>query len=300
MRDAPCSRAPSTWMPRRPCAAATRSASRTSIDHVTALTAKSLLQRDEASGRTRFRLLETVRHYAAEQLLLVEGELEATRMAHCDHYVELAERTEAQLFGPRQRQAFERLAADLDNFRAALKWSTERPERGERGLRLAGVARSSSGSRVAPTARDSTRRQGCCRPRPLPVEYGRKRCGRQGCWPPFWARVTRHSRCSTRHSSRAASRRSLPGREVSRRARTARVLPQRHDECSAAARGEHVEDATRSTTDGASPTRWAHSARSFRWLANWSWPRRPRARRWLSPATRKMSRARAWRCSVSR
>ncbi|MEP6660110.1 MAG: adenylate/guanylate cyclase domain-containing protein [Acidimicrobiales bacterium] len=108
-------------------------------DYVIALNAKSLLQRDEASGSTRFRLLETVRHYAAEQLLPLEGELEATRMAHCDHYVELAERTEAQLYGPRQREAFERLAADLDNFRAALKWSSERPERGERGLRLAGA-----------------------------------------------------------------------------------------------------------------------------------------------------------------
>ena len=125
------------------------------IDHVTALTAKSLVQRDEASGRTRYRLLETVRHYAAEQLLLAEGELEATRMAHCDHYVELAERTEAQLFGPRQREAFERLAADLDNFRAALKWSSEQPERGERGLRLAG-ALASSGSRAGSTVKDST------------------------------------------------------------------------------------------------------------------------------------------------
>ena len=60
-------------------------------------------------------------------------------MTHCDHYVELAERTEAQLFGPRQREAFERLTPDLDNFRAALTWSSEQPERAERGLRLAGA-----------------------------------------------------------------------------------------------------------------------------------------------------------------
>jgi predicted ATPase/class 3 adenylate cyclase len=109
------------------------------IDHITALTAKSLVQSDEASGRTRYRLLETVRHYAADQLLLAEGEVETTRTTHCDHYVELAERTEAQLFGPRQQEAFAWLTADLDNFRAALTWSSERPERGERGLRLAGA-----------------------------------------------------------------------------------------------------------------------------------------------------------------
>ncbi|TML15087.1 MAG: hypothetical protein E6G39_07390, partial [Actinobacteria bacterium] len=105
------------------------------IDHVTALTAKSLVQSDEASGRTRYRLLETVRHYAADQLRAEE--LEAARRSHCDHYVELAERTEAQLFGPHKREWFERLTLDLDNVRAALTWSTERPERGELGLRLA-------------------------------------------------------------------------------------------------------------------------------------------------------------------
>ena len=109
------------------------------IDHVIALSTKSLLQREEVSGRIRYRLLETVRHYSSEQLLLVEGEPETTRMAHCGHYVELAERTEAQMFGPRQREGFERLTADLDNFRAALTWSSEQPERGELGLRLAGA-----------------------------------------------------------------------------------------------------------------------------------------------------------------
>ncbi len=109
------------------------------IDHVTALTAKNLIQRDEASGRTRYRLLETVRHYAADRLLLTEGELDATRMTHCGYYVELAERTETQMFGPRKRDAFERLTLDLDNFRAALTWSSERPERTEPGLRLAGA-----------------------------------------------------------------------------------------------------------------------------------------------------------------
>ncbi len=106
------------------------------IDHVTALTAKSLVQNDDASGRTRYRLLESVRHFGAE-LLVAEGELETTRMTHCDHYVQYAERSEAQLFGPRKRDWFDRLAQDLDNFRAALAWSIEQPERSEPGLRLA-------------------------------------------------------------------------------------------------------------------------------------------------------------------
>src|SRR5204862_7810381 len=103
------------------------------IGHVNALTTKSLVQSDDASGRTRYRLLETVRHYAADQLMLAE-ERETTRMTHCDHYLELAERAEVHLFGPRKREWFERLTADLDNFRAALTWSSERPKHYERGL----------------------------------------------------------------------------------------------------------------------------------------------------------------------
>ncbi len=109
------------------------------LDHITALAAKNLIQRDEALGRTRYRLLESVRHYATDQLLRLEGELDTTRMTHCDHYVDLAEHTEAQLFGPRAREGFERLTGDVDNLRAALTWSTEQPERSEHGLRLAGA-----------------------------------------------------------------------------------------------------------------------------------------------------------------
>ena len=109
------------------------------IDHVTALTAKSLIQRDEASGRTRYRLLETVRDYATDQLLLAEGDLDTTRMTHLEHYVDLAERSEPQLFGPGKRESFERLTADLDNFRTALTWAAERPERAERALRMVGA-----------------------------------------------------------------------------------------------------------------------------------------------------------------
>jgi tetratricopeptide (TPR) repeat protein len=83
-------------------------------------------------------LLETVRAYAVERLQS-SGELDAARGAHCDYFVGLAERTEAQLFGPHARAGFERLTTDLDNFRAALAWSSERPERSERGLPLVGA-----------------------------------------------------------------------------------------------------------------------------------------------------------------
>jgi predicted ATPase len=109
------------------------------VDLVSTLVAKNLVQRDAGAGRARYRLLETVRQYAADRLARDEGEPDASRSAHCDHFVALAERTEAQLEGPRQAEMFERLGADLDNFRAALSWSSLEPERAEGGLRLAGA-----------------------------------------------------------------------------------------------------------------------------------------------------------------
>ena len=54
------------------------------IDHVTALTTKSLVQSDDASGATRYRLLETVRHYAADQLMLAEELVLGRRDDHND------------------------------------------------------------------------------------------------------------------------------------------------------------------------------------------------------------------------
>ena len=43
------------------------------LDHLAALVDKSLVQADETRGSTRYRLLETVRHYAAERLALRPG-----------------------------------------------------------------------------------------------------------------------------------------------------------------------------------------------------------------------------------
>ncbi len=109
------------------------------LDHLTALTAKNLIQSDGTSGRSRFRLLETIRQYAQERLHSDQDETELTHLAHRDHYVELAEHTEPEFFGPRQREAFERLTLELDNFRAALTWSSEQRGRSEGGLRLVGA-----------------------------------------------------------------------------------------------------------------------------------------------------------------
>ena len=108
------------------------------LDHLAALVDKSLVQADETHGSTRYRLLETVRHYAAERLALRPGsELDETRAAHRDHYLALVETAGAHLRGPDEAVWLDRLEAEFDNIRAALAFSVADPGGAEPGLRLA-------------------------------------------------------------------------------------------------------------------------------------------------------------------
>ena len=62
------------------------------LDLVAALVGKSLVQAEAIHGSTRYRLLETVRHYAAERLALRAGSgPHDARVAHRDHYLALVE-----------------------------------------------------------------------------------------------------------------------------------------------------------------------------------------------------------------
>jgi predicted ATPase/class 3 adenylate cyclase/DNA-binding CsgD family transcriptional regulator len=108
------------------------------LDHLAALVDKSLVQADETQGSTRYRLLETVRQYAAQHLALRGGaELEETRAAHRDHYLALAETAGPHLRGPDETAWLDRLEAEFDNVRAALAFSLADPGSAEPGLRLA-------------------------------------------------------------------------------------------------------------------------------------------------------------------
>jgi predicted ATPase/class 3 adenylate cyclase/DNA-binding CsgD family transcriptional regulator len=108
------------------------------LDHLSALVDKSLVQADEARGSTRYRLLETVRHYAAEHLALRgDAELGKTRAAHRDHYLALVETADTHLRGPDEAAWLDRLEAEFDNIRAALAFSVADPDSAEPGLRLA-------------------------------------------------------------------------------------------------------------------------------------------------------------------
>ena len=108
------------------------------LDHLAALVGKSLVLAEEIQGSTRYQLLETVRHYAAERLARRPGsELDETRAAHRDHYLALVETADRHLRGPDEAVWLDRLEAEFDNIRAALAFSLADPHSAEPGLRLA-------------------------------------------------------------------------------------------------------------------------------------------------------------------
>jgi predicted ATPase/class 3 adenylate cyclase/DNA-binding CsgD family transcriptional regulator len=108
------------------------------LDRLAALVDKSLVLAEEIQGSTRYRLLETVRHYAAERLARRPGsELDRTRAAHRDHYLALVEAAGLHLRGPDEAVWLDRLEAEFDNIRAALAFSLADPDGAEPGLRLA-------------------------------------------------------------------------------------------------------------------------------------------------------------------
>jgi predicted ATPase/DNA-binding SARP family transcriptional activator len=105
------------------------------LDLLSALVDKSLVAMHEHAETARYRLLETVRQYAAERLR-ESGEEDGWRRRHAEHFMALAEEAEPRLFGPEQGRWLARLAAEHDNFRAAIGFGMEHRER-ETTARLA-------------------------------------------------------------------------------------------------------------------------------------------------------------------
>lgn len=96
------------------------------VDLLSLLVDKSLAVTEDAHGRTRYQLLETVRQYALEKLG-ESGEADAVRARHRDHYIVLATRLDAA--GRADNVALLTQAElEIDNFRAAFAWCGERSE----------------------------------------------------------------------------------------------------------------------------------------------------------------------------
>ncbi|MBR7829355.1 winged helix-turn-helix domain-containing protein [Actinospica sp. MGRD01-02] len=91
------------------------------IDVIASLVDKSLVvaQEDDA-GEVRYRLLETVRAYAADRLE-ESGERARVQDAHAAHFAALAERAEPELRTADQLRWITRITLEHDNFSAALR-----------------------------------------------------------------------------------------------------------------------------------------------------------------------------------
>ena len=110
------------------------------MDVLASLVDKSLVLAEGHGGQERYRMLETIREYALEQLA-ESGEAATTRGLLADYYLALCERAEPGLLGTSGRSSaawLDRLEREHDNLRAALRWFVETGQV-EPGLRMAGA-----------------------------------------------------------------------------------------------------------------------------------------------------------------
>jgi len=93
------------------------------LDSLTTLVGKSMVAEEEGPDQSsRYRLLETMRVYARQQLAAT-GEQERLQRAHAEHYAAFAERAGPELLGPAQLEWQHRIRTELDNLRAAVTWA---------------------------------------------------------------------------------------------------------------------------------------------------------------------------------
>jgi predicted ATPase len=105
------------------------------LDLLDRLVERSLLRVGDAGGRTRYGMLETLRHYGAERLVR-RGDDAHRRRLHAEHYADRADRTrrdgENHWSGTMLRDGL----ATFDEIRAAARWSMRQDRSRERTLRL--------------------------------------------------------------------------------------------------------------------------------------------------------------------
>jgi predicted ATPase/class 3 adenylate cyclase len=94
------------------------------LDLLDALVRKSLLIADRSAGRTRFSMLETIRQFAEEQLV-VRGEASEIRAAHGRYFAGREADVRALWDGLRQREAYDWFTIELANLRTAFRWAAD-------------------------------------------------------------------------------------------------------------------------------------------------------------------------------
>jgi predicted ATPase/class 3 adenylate cyclase len=107
------------------------------FDGLATLVDHSLLRRLDASGTSRFRMLETIHEYGRDALE-ADGDLEQIAGRHLAFYRDLAQTAETERYFLRGEQEYwlDRFEHEHDNIRAALRWAIE-TRAAEDGLLLA-------------------------------------------------------------------------------------------------------------------------------------------------------------------
>ncbi len=91
-------------------------------DLLGSLVDKSLVVADRSPDSVRYRLLETIRQYSAQELLRADGDEEVLRVRsrHADYFIGLAQLAAPALVGPKQVPWLRRFDREWDNLRATL------------------------------------------------------------------------------------------------------------------------------------------------------------------------------------
>ena len=98
------------------------------LELVARLVESSLVVVEEHAGSSRYRLLETIREYAAERLGHADEAAARVRRAHAEYFLELVEAARpdfVRFSWEQQRAGLERLDRERDNLHAAVEWTLQ-------------------------------------------------------------------------------------------------------------------------------------------------------------------------------
>ncbi len=95
------------------------------LDGLGSLVDQSLVRAEDVAGEPRFRMLETIRAFAAERLA-AGGDADLIRERHAQTCLALAREIGGKLTGGQQRIWLDRLDTEHDNLRSAIDWATNR------------------------------------------------------------------------------------------------------------------------------------------------------------------------------
>ncbi len=109
------------------------------LELLTCLTDKSLVVME--ISRERYRMLDTVRHYAQEKMSEAGSEA-AVRSRHLTLYLAVAEKSRSEFGGPTHEPAMARLDVERENLLSAHRWIDGARSAADEGLRLASALKS--------------------------------------------------------------------------------------------------------------------------------------------------------------